>query len=247
MSGMVPTADRLRSPLVGFLLARATSMLGDGVFEIAVPVIAIERTGSPLLAGIAVAAQQVPGIFLGLAAGSLDASLGRRALLIASDLWRVAVLLLLLVALTADAPLAPALILAAIGLGIGDTSFYVSSGSIMPSLVERPRLISANAALESVDAGATLLAPLIAGVLVQVMGGGIGGRLRRDQLPHICRPARAGDSTVSQAQDTGENGLGHRHIKPRDRSDPAIAVAAVRHRSADSDESASGRGSSTPS
>jgi hypothetical protein len=171
MSGLVPTADRRRSPLVGFLLSRATSMLGDGVFEIAFPVIAIERTGSPPLAGVAVGAQQVPGIFLGPAAGSLDTPLGRRALLIASDLWRVAVLLLLLAALTADAPLAPALILAAVGLGIRDTSVYVSSGSIWPSLVERPRLISANAALESMDAGATVLAPIIAGVLLQVMGG----------------------------------------------------------------------------
>jgi hypothetical protein len=79
-----------------------------------------------------VAAQQVPGIFLGLAAGSLDTSLGRRALLIASDQWRMAVLLLPLAARTADAPLAPALVLAAVGLGIGDTSFYVLAASILP-------------------------------------------------------------------------------------------------------------------
>ena len=185
MSGLVPTADRRRVPLVGFLLARATSMLGDGSFEIAVPVIAIERMASPPLAGAAVAAQQVPDIFPGLGAGSLDTPLGRRALLIASELWRVAVLLLPLAALTADAPLAPALILAAVRLGIRGTSLYVSSGSIWPSLVERPRLISAHAALESMDGGATLLAPIIAGVLLQVMGGPSGSGSTRSASSYL--------------------------------------------------------------
>jgi hypothetical protein len=145
MSGLVPTADRRRSPLVGFLLSRATSMLGDGVFEIAVPLIAIERTGSPPTSrgsgGRSAGARHISWS----CSRQFGYPLGRRALLIASDLWSVAVLLLLLAALTADAPLAPALILAAVGLGIRDTSLYVSSGSIRPSLVERPRLISANA------------------------------------------------------------------------------------------------------
>ncbi len=129
----------------------AVSNLADGIFVVALPLIAVQLTTSPLLvAGVAIAGR-LPWLVFVLIAGALADRLDRRITMRNVQLLRVVVVgIMTALALSGYLSL-PVLYLAAFVLGMGETLFDTAAQSIMPNLVPKQLLSRANSRLYAVE------------------------------------------------------------------------------------------------
>lgn len=133
------------------LTASALSNLADGVFQVALPLLAVTLTRSPgLVAGVALA-QRLPWLFMALPAGALADRLDRRRTMVRVDLLRVAVMGGIAVSVALDVASMQVLYVAALALGVGETLFDTAAQSIVPSLIPREQLSRANGNLQAVE------------------------------------------------------------------------------------------------
>jgi MFS family permease len=131
--------------------ASAGSNLADGVFWIALPLLAIRLTDSPvLIAGVTIASR-LPWLLFSLVAGALADRLDRRRTMILVDLFRGGLLGALALATFAGIANLPLLYIVAFALGVAETLFDTSAQSIMPNIVEPDRLNVANGRLYAVE------------------------------------------------------------------------------------------------
>jgi MFS family permease len=147
-------------------VASALSNLADGVFQVALPLLAVTLTKSPaLVAGVALA-QRLPWLVMALPAGALADRLDRRRTMVRVDALRVIVMGALAAAVGLDAASMPVLYAAAVVLGVGETLFDTAAQSILPSLVDRSQLSAANGRLQAVELTANqFVGPPLGGVL----------------------------------------------------------------------------------
>ncbi len=131
--------------------ASAGSNLADGIFWVALPLLAIRLTDSPaLVAGVAIASR-LPWLLFALVAGALADRLDRRRTMIVVDLFRGGLLGALAIATAAGVANLPLLYLVAFALGVAETLFDTSAQSIMPNIVEGEKLSRANGRLYAVE------------------------------------------------------------------------------------------------
>jgi MFS family permease len=154
----------------------AFSNLADGVFFIALPLLAVRLTDSPILiAGLAIA-MRLPWLLFVLVAGALADRLDRRRTMFLIQVLRAGVAAGLAggVYLDVISPAQPELglvILYAVGLvlGVGETLFDTASQSVMPALVKREQLPTANGRLYAVEIVTNqFVGPPLGGLLVAV-------------------------------------------------------------------------------
>ncbi|MBE0011332.1 MFS transporter [Arthrobacter sp. AET 35A] len=143
------------------------SNLADGVFKIALPLLAIQFTQSPtLIAGLAVAAS-LPWLLFALTAGALADRLDRRQLMLAANLTRSALLAVLTAIILLDLGALWALYVIALLVGVTETLYDTSAQSIMPQIVQRDQLSRANGRLYAVELTANqFVGPPLGGLLV---------------------------------------------------------------------------------
>ena len=146
--------------------ASALSNVADGVFQVALPLLAVTITRQPaLVAGVAVA-QRLPWLVMALPAGALADRLDRRRTMVRVDLLRMAVMGGLAAAVSLDMATMPVLYAAALVLGVGETLFDTAAQSILPAVVGRDELSSANGRLQAVELAMNqFLGPPLGGVL----------------------------------------------------------------------------------
>lgn len=149
--------------------ASGLSNLADGVFQVALPLLAVAITDSPaLVAGVALA-QRLPWLVMALPAGALADRLDRRTTMVRVDLLRVVVMGALGLAVAADVATIPAIYAAALVLGVGETLFDTASQSILPSVVGREQLSEANGRLYAVELVTNqFLGPPLGGLLASI-------------------------------------------------------------------------------
>ncbi len=147
----------------------ASANLADGIVAVALPIIAVRLTDSPVeIAGVAVAAQ-VPSLLFGLHAGALADRLDRRWTMLAVQLLRVAVLTSLVVLAIVGVLSLPVLYVAAFAMGTGEAFFDTNAQSIVPAVVGRDRLESANGRLYAVEMMMnSFVGPPVGGVLIAI-------------------------------------------------------------------------------
>jgi MFS family permease len=131
--------------------ASAVSNLADGIFWIALPLLALRLTDSPALVAGVVFASRLPWLLFALVAGALADRLDRRRTMILVDLVRVGLLGSLSAAILLDVATIPMLYIVAFALGVFETLFDTSAQSIMPSIVPRSRLSLANGRLYAAE------------------------------------------------------------------------------------------------
>ena len=147
----------------------AVSNLADGIFVVALPLIAVRLTDSPMLvAGVSLAGR-LPWLVFVLFAGALADRLNRRVTMRNVQIMRVGVVgLMAAMALTGVLSL-PVLYLAAFALGVGETLFDTAAQSIMPNIVGRRSLSRANSRLYAVELTMNaFVGPPLGGFLVAV-------------------------------------------------------------------------------
>lgn len=201
---------RLGSSFTRLIGASAMSNLADGVFQVALPLLAVSLTDSPgLVAGVAFA-QRLPWLIMTLPAGALADRLDRRRTMVRVDLLRVVVMGALALAVATDAATMPLLYVAALVLGVGETLFDTAAQSILPSLVPRERLSVANGRLQTVElvlnqfvgppVGGLLAAAAIASAFATSSAAYLVAALALASMAGSFRPERAGPPTRMRAE-----------------------------------------------
>lgn len=206
--------------------ASAAANLGDGIFQVAVALAAVKLTRSPSqIAGVALAAR-LPWLFVALPAGALADRLDRRQTMLRANLARVALISLLATAIAAEVATIGLLYLVAIGLGVAEVLFDTSSQTMMPAVVDKDDLPTANGRLFAVELVMNqFVGPPLGGLLVAVsaavaMGAGAGlyalAAVGLAILPGTYRTVRDHAAKTTLRADVGE-GLrylfGHRLLR----------------------------------
>jgi MFS family permease len=129
------------------LTASAFSNLADGVFQVALPLYALELTRSPAQVAAVTLAGRLPWLLFALPAGALADRLDRQRTMVTVDVARVGALVTLAAMAAADVATIPLLCLVAFLLGVGETLFDTAAQSVLPAIVERDDLNRANGRL----------------------------------------------------------------------------------------------------
>lgn len=150
----------------------AAANLADGIFTVALPLMAVSLTTSPaLIAGVAIAGR-LPWLVFVLIAGALADRLDRRITMRNVQLLRVAVVGLMVGLALAGQLSLPVLYVAAFVLGVGETLFDTAAQSIMPNIVSREQLSLANGRLYAIEM-----------IMNQFVGPPLGGFLMAVSVP----------------------------------------------------------------
>jgi MFS family permease len=187
-------------------LGQVVSLCGDGFLIIAVPYYVYQLTGSVLQTGITVIVQTLPRVLLSSLAGVFVDRWNRRWTMTIADLLRAVVLLLMLLVHSADLLW---LIYVALAVQAIITQFFTpASMALIPSLVEKEQLMSANS-LSSLGQSVTrLIGPPIGGVLFTALG--LTGTVLMDSATYmfsalmlllISLPAAANASKVAEPKE----------------------------------------------
>lgn len=124
--------------------ASTISNLGDGVFIVALPLLAARLTRNELSIAFIGVAAALPWLLLSLPIGALVDRSDHRRLMINADSFRTVVIAALAVAVAADQAKVWMLWVVAAGLGIAEVFFDNASQSIVPAIVDAPLLEKAN-------------------------------------------------------------------------------------------------------
>ncbi len=142
------------------------SNLADGIFKVALPLLAIRYTRSPALVAGLELVRTLPWLVLSLPAGALIDRLDRRRTMVWANAARVLFTAVPAIAIASDEGTIWLLYLAALGTGVFEVFYDTSAQSILPSVVPRARLDRANGYLFAVEVGAQQFAgPPVAGML----------------------------------------------------------------------------------
>ncbi len=147
------------------VVASGFANLADGVLWVALPLLAVQLTRSPvLIAGITVA-NRIPWL-LAPVAGAFADRLDRRQSMVRVNLVWTVLLGGLALAVAADLATLPMLYAVAVLLGVAETLFDTSAQSLLPALVDRDELTRANSRLFAVELVAnTFIGPPLGGLL----------------------------------------------------------------------------------
>jgi MFS family permease len=148
-----------------FWIGQALSGLGDAFALVALPLLVLQTTGSVAQMGLVTGASGIGQLLAGLIAGPLVDRLDRRKLMIVCDIGRMLLFATIPLAWWSGGPqiwllYATAMLGAALGMG-----FSVAYITAVANLVDREQLIHANARLQATFALATVVGPVLAGVI----------------------------------------------------------------------------------
>ncbi|TCP56157.1 putative MFS family arabinose efflux permease [Tamaricihabitans halophyticus] len=141
--------------------------LADGIFKIALPLVAIQFTRSPVLIAGVTLAVTLPWLLFALPAGALVDRLDRRKAMLVAEVIRATMLGLLMLAMVFGVGSIWALFVVAVCVGSCETIYDTAAQSIVPQIVQRDQLTRANGRLYGAELTANeFIGPPLAGALV---------------------------------------------------------------------------------
>jgi MFS family permease len=155
VTASLDTAPDTRVPLgrrfVALFASTASSNLADGILLVAVPLIGLGLTTSPLRISLLSAATWLPWLLLGLYAGALIDRGDRRRIMLLAMVLRMVVLTLATGAALADALTMPVLLGLLLVLGAAEVFADTAAGTLIPAVTPRSRLAAGNGRLLGVQ------------------------------------------------------------------------------------------------
>ena len=147
MSKMLDTVapPRMGSGFRWLLSSSWVSNLGDGIALAAGPLLVASQTGDPLLVALAGLLQRLPWLLFGLYAGVIADRHDRRLIVVAVNVARAAVLAVLALSIVTDVVGVGIVLAAMFLLGTAETFADITTGTLLPMLVETRDLGVANA------------------------------------------------------------------------------------------------------
>jgi MFS family permease len=150
--------------------ALTVALFGAQVTTLALPLIAAQTlSATPLQMGLLVAAGELPFLLCSLPCGVLVDRVRRWPLLIAADLSRASLLLLIPLAALLGLLRLELVYLVAFLTGVGNVVFDVAHYAYIPALVPRQDLVAANGKIQVSYTAAESAGPGLAGVLIQAI------------------------------------------------------------------------------
>ena len=149
---------------------QTVSLIGNAAFLVAVGWKTLELTGSAGSLGIVLAAEGLAMLATLLIGGALADRYERRRMMIISDVARLGVVGTLAVTDATGHLTFPLLIAFAVGVGLGDGFFHPAFGGIVPLVVEKPNIASANAMIGISRQMSFLVGPAVAAGLYGLTG-----------------------------------------------------------------------------
>lgn len=160
-----------RASFVRFWAAATVSSFGSAVTAVAMPVLVVQLLGAtPLEVGVVNAAQFVPYALLGLFAGAYTDRWRRKPLLVWAGVGRALSLGAIPILWGMGLLRIWMLVIVLLSFGAFSVFGFAAMQSLLPRLVPRTRLVTANARLDQTDAAAQTLGPAIGGGLVGLLG-----------------------------------------------------------------------------
>jgi MFS family permease len=164
-SGTTPTLGKSGVDFWKFLLGQTISNVGSSFTLFVLPVLVYDLTGSALNLALIYAAEYIPYMLFGLVIGAWVDRLDRKRLMIYVEVAQSLVIL--------SVPLLVALDLLSIwwiyGVGFVSSTLWIcfnaAEFAAMPSLVSGENLVTANGRLQASYSAATVVGPLLAGLL----------------------------------------------------------------------------------
>lgn len=155
------------SPFHRLVAASGLSNLADGVFQIALPLVALGITRDPGAFAAVTLVNKLPWLFFALPAGALADRLDRRVTMVRVSFVRAALIGALAAVVAAEWQELWILYLVALALGIGETLFDTAAQSILPNIVRDPdALAKANGRLYAVELTANqFVGPPLGGIV----------------------------------------------------------------------------------
>ena len=151
-------------------VANTVSRVGSQITFVALPLTAVVLLkAAPLQMGILTACGTLPYLLLGLPVGVWVDRLRRLPLLINADIGRALLLATIPLLTTLGKLSIEYLYLLAFITGILTLIYDVTEEAYLPAIVEDEHLLESNSQLETINSMAQLLAPVIAGGLVQLL------------------------------------------------------------------------------
>lgn len=150
-------------------VANGFSNLGDGLYQIILPLLAVQLTNSPSRVATLSVMASLPWLLFALQAGSIVDRFDRHKVMFWVTCGRIVLLLLLTLAVIMNFISLPFLYIVAFLLGVGETLVDTALTSIVPSIVSRDRLNWANAQITAMQTVTnTFLGPPLAGFLAGI-------------------------------------------------------------------------------
>lgn len=163
---------RNRLPLVALLIANIISLSGNQLAAVAVPWFVLQTTGSAVLTGVTAFVNTVPMIIGAFFGSAIADRIGHKQASVISDL--LSGVTVAAIPLLYNVDLLPFWLLQVlVFLGaLLDTPGNTARRALLPELavLAGTRLERANAAVETVTRGSLLIGPLLAGILISVVG-----------------------------------------------------------------------------
>lgn len=146
------------------------SSIGDWLYLVALLVVVFQRSESVALLGVVGAARVVPYVVLSVPAGIIVDRFDRRLILIITDLARGAVMLVLALLVTIEAPLVFIVAMTLLAASFS-TFFGPAIGAFLPTLArDESELGPANSAWASLDNLGFVIGPALGGLLIAAGG-----------------------------------------------------------------------------
>ena len=145
--------------------SQTLSELGGQATSLAIPLLVLTLTGSPLDAGAAGTAYAVAQTVMRLPGGAFADRWSRRRVLLLSDAARAALLAVLIISMWCDVASFPLILGVMVGLGAFDAMFSPAEQACLPRLVPEGRLSQAVAQNQARQYGAGLAGPPLGGLL----------------------------------------------------------------------------------
>ncbi|KUN84152.1 MFS transporter [Streptomyces griseoruber] len=156
---------------VRFWTASAVSAFGSQITGLALQILtAVALGASATEVGMVNAARWLPYLLFGLVAGVLVDRCRRKPLMVGTDLGRAVLLGAIPVLYALDRLSVPAVCACVFAVGVLSLLFEAANQSYVPRLVPKDLLNAAYARVEQAGAVAGSTGPLVAGVLIKIMG-----------------------------------------------------------------------------
>jgi MFS family permease len=151
----------------------AISMIGDGVYFVAIAWQVYEISNRPSALALVGVAWSLPQVLLMLLSGALADRFNRRRLMIAGDLIRCAAIATIGTLSITGRLTVPLVVGLVVVYGVGQAIFQPSFSAIVPTIVPGDLLVEANSLAQFVRPfSMMLLGPLIGGLLIAAVGAG---------------------------------------------------------------------------
>ena len=156
--------------LIYLFLGQLISFAGDSIYMIALPWLILDITNSSTTTALVTMSSYLPTLVFGIFAGAIVDKYSKKKIMIISDLLRFTIVLLFPLLILSGNKSTLLLGILAFSISLSGIPFYPARDSLIPIIVSKENLNSANSIITISAQLAHIIGPFIAGIMVTIVG-----------------------------------------------------------------------------